>query len=198
MVLQIQDVTSFHPDMFANSGKRSRQGIRIGGANSHGIGLQRRKLANRFDNQIAVLKLISWIQQPLRGSVESNLEMKVPIRFHRTRHDRSGDADTRHDELQPRRAINILSLIRGSAGRIEAHRRTDARRPRARGLLRGPVPTAGAHESEEGEYEESTGHRLMRPASPRFETSRRRICLPGRVDATLELALILGRVVVAL
>jgi len=59
MVLQIEDVAPLHPDMLANPRERTVQRIGIGGANADGIGLQWRKMADRFHDQVAVLKPIS-------------------------------------------------------------------------------------------------------------------------------------------
>src|SRR6266481_3320087 len=103
VVLRVEDVTPLHPDVFANSGEPAEEGIGIGGADTYGVGLQRRKLANRFDDQVAVLKLIPGSQQSLIRRIESDLEMNVPIRLGRARHDLSDHADARLDDLQARR-----------------------------------------------------------------------------------------------
>jgi len=120
VVLRVEDVTPLHPDMVANSWEPTEEWIGIGGADSYGVGLQRRKLANRFDDQVAVLELIPGSQQYLIRRIESDLEVNVPIRLGRARDDRSGHADAGLDHLQARRPINILSLVRWTAGRIEA------------------------------------------------------------------------------
>jgi len=126
MVLRVEDVTPLHPDVFANSGEPTEERIGIGRADSDGVGLQRRKLANRLDDQVAVLKLIPGSQHALIRRIESDLEVNVPIRLGRARHDRSDYADAKLDHLQARRPINILGLVRWTAGRIQAPRLTAA------------------------------------------------------------------------
>jgi hypothetical protein len=124
VVLRVEDVTPLHPDVFANSGEPAVEGIGIGRADSDRIGLQRRKLANRFDDQVAVLKLIPGFQQSLIRRIESYLEVNVSVRLGRARHDCSSYANARLDHLQTRRPINVLSLVRWRAGRFQAPDRT--------------------------------------------------------------------------